>query len=207
MKNKFAVAAVILIGLGALVGGLLGRLPVTASADNAVTASRIMTDYREAVDVVEKGYVSPIDHEKVTDSSIQGMLWTLDPHSAFFTRDEFRKLSEEQASEFYGIGVSILQHRDGVYVQSIVPNTPADRSGLRYGDKFLQVDGKDAADWSSSEVSRNVRGEKGSKVKVKVERAGSSTPLEFEIVRGGVPLPSIRNYFLMSNGIGYIGLT
>ena len=207
MKNKFAVAAVILIGLGALVGGLLGRLPVTASADNAVTASRIMTDYREAVDVVEKGYVSPIDHEKVTDSSIQGMLWTLDPHSAFFTRDEFRKLSEEQASEFYGIGVSILQHRDGVYVQSIVPNTPADRSGLRYGDKFLQVDGKDAADWSSSEVSRNVRGEKGSKVKVKVDRAGSSTPLEFEIVRGGVPLPSIRNYFLMSNGIGYIGLT
>jgi carboxyl-terminal processing protease len=207
MNNKFAIAAGIVIGLGAVIGGLFGRLPVTASADNAVTASRIMADYREAVDMVEKGYVGKVDHEKITDSSIQGMLWTLDPHSAFFTRDEFRKLSEEQASEFYGIGVSILQHRDGVYVQSVVPGTPADRSGLRYGDKFLQVDGKDATEWSSSEVSKNVRGEKGSNVKVKVERAGAPAPLEFEITRGGVPLPSIRNYFLMQNGVGYVGLT
>ena len=207
MNNKFAIAAGIVIGLGAVVGGLFGRLPAAASADNAVTATRIMADYREAVDVVENGYVGKVDHEKVTDSSIQGMLWTLDPHSAFFTRDEFRKLTEEQSSEFYGIGVSILQHRDGVYVQSIVPGTPADRSGLRYGDRFLQVDGKDAKDWSSAEVSKNVRGEKGTPVKVKVERVGSPTPLEFEIVRGGVPLPSIRNYFLMQNGIGYVGLT
>ena len=207
MNNKFVIAAGIVIGLGAVIGGFFGRLPVTASADNAITATRILTDYREAIDVVEKGYVGKVDHEKITDSSIQGMLWTLDPHSAFFTRDEFRKLTEEQSSEFYGIGVSILQHRDGVYVQSVVPNTPADRAGLRYGDKFVQVDGKDTTEWSSAEVSKNVRGEKGTPVKVKVARAGAQAPLDFEIVRGGVPLPSIRNYFLMQNGIGYVGLT
>lgn len=207
MNNKFALAAGLVIALGAVIGGLFGRLPTSASADNSFTPSRIMSDYRQAVEVVEKGYVGSVDHEKITDSSIQGMLWTLDPHSAFFTRDEFRKLSEEQSSEFYGIGVSILQHRDGVYVQSVVPNTPADRAGLHYGDKFLQVDGKSSTDWSSAEVSKNVRGEKGSTVKVRVERAGASAPLDFEIVRGGVPLPSIRNYFLMPNGVGYIGLT
>ena len=134
------------------------------------------------------------------------MLWSLDPHSSFFTRDEFRKLYEEQASQFYGIGVSILQHRDGVYVQSIIPNTPADKAGLRYGDKFLSVDGKDAKEWSSSEVSKNVRGERGTVVKVKVERAGVPNPLDFEIVRGGVPLPSIRNYFMLPNSVGYVGL-
>ncbi|MCV5928200.1 PDZ domain-containing protein, partial [Escherichia coli] len=77
------------------------------------------------------------------------------------TRDEFRKLAEEQASEFYGIGVSILQHRDGVYIQSVVPNTPAEKAGLRYGDRFLEVDGKDAREWTSAEVSKNVRGPKG----------------------------------------------
>ena len=144
---------------------------------------------------------------KVADSSIQSMLWTLDPHSSFFTRDEFRKLYEEQASQFYGIGVSILQHRDGVYVQSVIPNTPADKAGLRYGDRFLQVDGKDATEWSSVEVSKNVRGKGGTPVKVKVERVSSAAPLDFEIVRGGVPLPSIRNYFMLPNGVGYVGLT
>ena len=135
------------------------------------------------------------------------MLWTLDPHSSFFTRDEFRKLYEEQSSQFYGIGVSILQHRDGVYVQSVIPNTPAEKAGLRYGDRFLEVDGKDAKEWTSSEVSKNVRGEKATTVKIKVERAGTAQPLDFEIVRGGVPLPSIRNYFMLPNGVGYVGLT
>src|SRR4029079_1333830 len=78
---------------------------------------------------------------------------------------------------------------------------------LRYGDRFLQVNGKDATDWTSAEVSKNVRGEKGTPVKVKVERVSSNTPMEFEIVRGGVPLPSIRNYFMLPNGVGYVGLT
>lgn len=207
MGNKFAIITGIFIVVGAVLGGLFGRLPVITSADSSVTTASILADYRESVDVVENNYVSTIDHEKITDSSIQGLLWTLDPHSSFFTREEFQKLTQEQASEFYGIGVSILQHRGGVFVQSVVPGTPADKAGLRYGDKFLQVDGKDAAEWSSSEVSKNVRGEKGTAVKVKVDRAGSPTPVDFEIVRGGVPLPSIRNYFLLPNGVGYVGLT
>jgi carboxyl-terminal processing protease len=135
------------------------------------------------------------------------MLWTLDPHSTFFTHDEFRKLYEEQSSQFYGIGVSILQHRDGVYVQAVIPNTPAEKAGLRYGDRFIEVDGKDAREWSSAEVSKNVRGEKDTTVKIKMERAGVAQPMTFEIVRGGVPLPSIRNYFMLPNGAGYIGLT
>lgn len=207
MNRKFVIVAVILVIVGAVVGGLFGRFSSTTSADSNVTTGRIVTDYREALDVVDKNYIGKIDHEKVADSSIQSMLWTLDPHSSFFTRDEFKKLYEEQASQFYGIGVSILQHRDGVYVQSVIPSTPADKAGLRYGDRIVQVDGKDATEWSSSEVSKNVRGEGGTAVKVRVERAAASSPLDFEIVRGGVPLPSIRNYFMLPNGVGYIGLT
>ena len=206
MNKSFAIGAVILVAIGAVMGGLFGRISTT-SADSSVTAARIVADYKEALEVVDKNYVGKIDHEKVADSSIQSMLWTLDPHSAFFTREEFRKLYEEQQSQFYGIGVSILQHRDGVYVQSVIPGTPADKAGLRYGDRIIQVDGKNAIEWSSAEVSRNVRGPGGTPVKVKVERASASGPLDFEIVRGGVPLPSIRNYFMLSNGAGYVGLT
>ena len=206
MNRGFTLSAVILVVVGALVGGLFGRLPAT-SADSSTTPDKIVSDYTEALSVIDKNYVGKVDHEKITDTSIQSMLWTLDPHSSFFTRDEFKKLYEEQSSQFYGIGVSILQHRDGVYVQSVIPNTPADKAGLRYGDRFLQVEGKDAREWSSAEVSKNVRGERGTAVKIKIDRAGSAAPLDFEITRGGVPLPSIRNYFMLPNSVGYIGLT
>jgi carboxyl-terminal processing protease len=207
MNRNFAIGAVVLVVIGAVFGGLFGRLSSTTSADSSVTAGRIVADYKEALDVIDRNYVGKIDHEKVADASIQSMLWTLDPHSSFFTRDEFKKLYEEQASQFYGIGVSILQHRDGVYVQSVIPNTPADKAGLRYGDRIVQVDGKNAIEWSSSEVSKNVRGKGGTPVKIKIERAASAAPIDFEIVRGGVPLPSIRNYFMLPNGVGYVGLT
>ena len=209
MTKKFGLIAVLIIIFGAVMGGLFGKLPAggTTSADSSVTTEKISADYREALSVIDQNYVGKIDHEKILESSIQGMLWTLDPHSAFFTREEFRKLYEEQASQFYGIGVSILQHRDGVYVQSVIPNTPADKAGVRYGDKFLSVDGKEAKEWSSSEVSRNVRGERGTTVNVKFERAGQEKPVELSIVRGGVPLPSIRNYFMLKDGVGYVGLT
>ncbi len=207
MNRKFGIAAVILVVVGAVFGGLFGRFSPATSADSSITARRIVADYTEALEVIDKNYVGKIDHERIADSSIQSMLWTLDPHSSFFTRDEFRKLYEEQTSQFFGIGVSILQHRDGVYVQSVIPNTPADKAGLRYGDRFLEVDGKDAREWTSSEVSKNVRGKGGTAVKIKIERAASDRPMDFEIVRGGVPLPSIRNYFMLSNGVGYVGLT
>ena len=207
MAKRFGLIAIILIAAGAVLGGLFGHAPFSAAASDTTTPTRVLNDYREAINVIDANYVGPVDHGKVTESSVQGMLWTLDPHSSFFSKDEFRKLQEEQASEFYGIGVSILQHRDGVYVQSIIPNTPADKAGLRYGDRFLTVDGKDARDWSSAEVSKNVRGEKGTSVKITVERVGAPAPISLEIVRGGVPLPSIRNYFMLPNGVGYIGLT
>ncbi len=207
MNRQFIFLTIILIIAGAVAGGIFGRLPARTSAESGVTSERLLADYREALEVIEKGYVGKVDGEKISESSIQGMLWTLDPHSAFFTREEFRKLDEEQSSQFYGIGVSILQHRDGVYVQSIIPNTPADKAGLRYGDRFVTVEGKDAKKWTSSEVSKNVRGERGTSVKIQIERVSSTAPLDFEIVRGGVPLPSIRNFFMLPNSVGYVGLT
>ncbi len=205
MNKKSAFIIILFIAICAIVGGVFGKFQKT-SADNSITPDRISADYREALDVIDKNYVGAIKHDDVAEKSIQSMLWTLDPHSSFFSNEEYRKLNEEQASEFYGIGVSIQQHRDGVYVQSVIPNTPADKAGLRYGDKFVLVDDKDAKDWTSSEVSKNVRGLKGTNVNIKVERSGNTKPLEFNIVRGGVPLPSIRNYFMLNDGVGYIGL-
>ena len=120
---------------------------------------------------------------------------------------EFKKLKEDQDSRFYGIGVTIVQHRDGVYIQSAVEGTPAAKLGLRYGDRIVEVDGKDARDWTSEQVSKNVRGGLGEPVKIKVDRAGHPAPLYFTIVRAAVPLPTIRNAYMIRPGTGYVGLT
>ncbi len=206
MSKKSIIGVVLLIAVSALTGGIFGGFQ-RSTADTSLTAASVSADYREAMDVIDANYVSVVNHEELSEKSIQSMLWTLDPHSSFFTSDEFRKLFEDQSSQFFGIGVSILQHRDGVYVQSVIPNTPADKAGLRYGDRFVDVDGKDAKDWTSQEVSKNVRGIEGTSVTVKIDRVGNAKPLDFTIVRGGVPLPSIRNYFMMRDGIGYVGLS
>ncbi len=207
MKKSLFLFAVLLIGLGAIAGGFFGRSTSKQQTNSKLTTEKISDDFGEALEMMDKNYVRKLDREQVLDRSVQSMLFTLDPHSSFFTSSELKKLFEEQSSRFFGIGVSILQHRDGVYVQSVVPGTPAAKQGLRYGDRFVEVDGKDATEWTSRELSDNVRGPEGTSVKVKVERVGSETPVDYTIVRGGVPFPSIRNYFMVNDKVGYVGLS
>ncbi|HEY2972078.1 MAG TPA: S41 family peptidase [Pyrinomonadaceae bacterium] len=213
MTRRFIIIASVLILIAAVVGGTIGRsrrfrhsVPVKGVVSYAQDDD-IEKDYNEAIATISVEYAGDIDYEKATQAAIQGMLSTLDPHSMYFPYNEFKKLREDQDSRFYGIGVTIVQHRDGVYIQSAVEGTPAGRLGLRYGDRILEVDGKDARDWSSEQVSKNVRGGKGEPVKLKVERAGSEAPLDFTIVRDSVPLPSIRNAYMLRPGTGYVGLT
>ncbi len=213
MTKRFIITASAIILLAALVGGTIGRsrrfrysVPANGVASRT-QADDIEKDYTEAVSAISEQYAGEIDYEKATQAAIQGMLSTLDPHSMYFPYSEFKKLKEDQDSRFYGIGVTIVQHRDGVYVQSAVEGTPAGRLGLRYGDRILEVDGKDAREWTSEQVSKKVRGGKGEPVTLKVDRAGSEAPLSFTLIRDSVPLPSIRNAYILRPGTGYVGLT
>ena len=207
------IAATSIILAAAVFGGTIGSARKFSRSTSAVAvnpyraADDIEKDYNEAITTITSNYSGDIDYEKATQAAIQGMLSTLDPHSMYFPYSEFKKLKEDQDSRFYGIGVTIVQHRDGVYVQSAVEGTPAARLGLRYGDRILEVDGKDARDWSNEQVSKNVRGGRGEPVTIKVERAGSEAPMYFTIVRDAVPLPTIRNTYIIRPGTGYIGLT
>ncbi len=199
--------------IAAVVGGTIGRsrrVRYSTPANSATALAQsvdIEKDYNEAIQAISVQYAGDIDYEKATQAAIQGMLSTLDPHSMYFPYNEFKKLKEDQGSRFYGIGVTIVQHRDGVYVQSAVENTPAGRLGLRYGDRILEVDGEDARSWTSEQVSKKVRGGRGEPVTLKVDRAGAEAPLDFTLVRDSVPLPSIRNAYILRPGTGYIGLT
>jgi len=213
IDKKVALTAAIVILAAAVFGGAVGNgrnfssFTSTNAKNSYRVADEIERDYNEAISTITSNYSGDIDHEKATQAAIQGMLSTLDPHSAYFPYSEFKKLKEDQDSRFYGIGVTIVSHRDGVYIQSAVEGTPAAKLGLKYGDRILEVDGKDARDWTSEQVSKNVRGALGEPVTIKVQRAGSEAPLYFNLVRDAVPLPSIRNAYMIRPGTGYIGLT
>ena len=213
VTKKFTATAIAVILAASIFGGTIGTTrklsSLTSGGDKNSyrVVEDIESDYNEAIATISSNYSGDIDHEKATQAAIQGMLSTLDPHSSYFPYSEFKKLKEDQSSSFYGIGVTIVQHRDGVYIQSAVDGAPAAKLGLRYGDKIVEVDGKDSRDWSSEQVSKNVRGALGEPVSIKVERAGHAAPLYFTIVRAAVPLPSIRNAYMIRPGTGYIGLT
>jgi len=210
---KFVVTAAAVVLIAAIFGGTVGSgrklsgFTTSNSKNSYRVADDIEKDYNEAVSTITSNYSGDIDHEKATQAAIQGMLSTLDPHSAYFPYSEFKKLKEDQDSRFYGIGVTIVRHNDGVYIQGVVEGTPAAKLGLKYGDRIVEVDGKNARDWSSEQVSKNVRGGLGEPVTIKVERAGSEAPQYFTIVRDAVPLPTIRNSYMIGPGTGYIGLT
>jgi carboxyl-terminal processing protease len=216
MSRNFVIVAAFIIIAASVAGGVRSRASrrhaIAKANANASTqseqfeADRVEADYQEAISTITEQYAGEVDYEKATQAAIQGMLFTLDPHSVYFPSVEFKKLKEDQSSSFYGIGVQIQRHDDGVYVQSVVEKTPASRAGLRFGDRIMAVDGKDARDWSSEEVSKNVRGDRLKTVDIKVERAGEEVPITFKITRDAVPLPSIRNAFMITPGTGYIGL-
>jgi carboxyl-terminal processing protease len=204
------ITAAVIILAATLVGGIYGRRAFSQQAGGGGAeggAERIESAYREALSVISENYVDSVDYEKANEAAVQGMLFTLDPHSSFFSPAEYRRLLQDQESRFTGIGVSILRHRDGVYVQTPIEGTPAAKAGLRFGDRIAEVDGKDAREWTTQAVSKAVRGPEGEPVTIKIERAGSQAPLYFTIKRGSVPQPSIRNAFMVKPGVGYVGLT
>ncbi len=212
-KTFGRVVAIVIIAAASLLGGMGGRsgaflafFPAPSSAKTTGVAKQIEETYNEALSTIADNYADDIDYEKASQAAIQGMLSSLDPHSNYFTKADYEKLLQDQDSRFIGIGVTILRHRDGVYIQSPVEDTPAARAGLRFGDRIVEVDGKDTRDWSTPEVSKAVRGERGKRVTLKIERAGENAPQYFTITRDSVPQPSIRTAFMIRPGVGYIAL-
>ncbi|KAF0239912.1 MAG: carboxyl-terminal processing protease, partial [bacterium] len=205
--RSFTLLIFSIILAGTLTGGFYGRkVQATPPGGEQVRATDIESSFSEALNIVEANYVDDIKHENLTKASIQNMLRTLDPHSNYFDSKEFQELQSEQHSQFFGIGVTINRRNDRVFILSAIKGTPAEQAGLRYGDAILKVDSKQATEWSTQEVLEHVRGPKGETVEIEVERAGVPKPLTFKIVRDAVPLPSIRNTYMIKPGVGYIAL-
>jgi carboxyl-terminal processing protease len=206
-RSAIKFAPLLIMAVSAVIGGLTGAPPPPNKPSEEMANQPVVRDFANVLQLIEEHYVVAPDREPLTRGAIVGMLHSLDPHSNFFDRRDFNEMQDEQSSKFYGIGVTINQRNGNIYVIGVSKGMPAERAGLRYGDAIIAVDGKSAKDWSQSDALKNVRGERGTEVEITVERAGESKPVTARIVRDEVPFPSVRNFFMLRPGMGYIGLT
>lgn len=153
-------------------------------------------------------YTDTANIERISEKGIEAMLKELDPHSVFITKDEVKKMNEPLEGNFDGIGVSFQLLNDSIHVVEVISGGPAEKVGMLAGDIIIKVDDKPSTgdsiknDW----VFKNLRGEKGTKVKVSVKRATRKEPIVFNITRDKIPIHSIDTWFMLEDSIGYIRL-
>ncbi len=185
------------------------------SASRPATPAVIQDELKEALAVIQNNYVGAktLDYNEVFKSSIDSMLHSLDPHSNYYDAKEFEQFRNDQSSRYFGIGATIgdLADADGkilaTYIKATFDGAPANRAGLRYGDKIIDVNGVSMLGKPFSEVRNHLRGPQGTTAKITVERLGTGARETMNIVRDAVPQPSISEAYMIRPGVGYINMS
>ncbi len=174
-----------------------------ASNDRANLYKKIQL-FSEVLNTIRENYVEDLDAGDLIDSAIQGMLDEVDPHTTYFTSDEFERFTTDTQGEFGGLGISIDKKGDYITVVAPIEGTPAYRMGIMAGDKIVKVDGENVVGLETDKTIKMMRGDPGTKVVITIDRPGVKDELDFEIVRDIIKIKSIPYAFKMDNGIGYI---
>lgn len=149
------------------------------------------------------GYVDPVDPDVLMSGAAEGMVRDLDPYTEFIPESEMSDFEVLTTGKYGGIGSLIRQKDDYVRIAQPYENSPADRAGLKIGDRILAIDGEPAAGFTTEEVSKRLKGEPGSKVKVSVRHL-DGTEETATIRRERIAIPGVPYAGWLSDGIGYI---
>ena len=157
--------------------------------------------FNSIVKELDMFYVDTIDPNKTN------MLYSLDPYTVYYPENDQDELEIMVKGSYGGIGSLIRYNPKSKYTVIAEPyeGMPAAESGLKAGDLLLEIDGKDLK--GNSDVSTLLRGQVGTSFKLKVQRPGVKEPLEFNIVRRSIQMPTIPYYGVMDGQVGYINLS
>ncbi len=149
------------------------------------------------------GYVDPIDADKLMEGAAAGMTRDLDPYTTYIPENQMSDFELLTTGKYGGVGALIRQKGDWVLIAEPYRNTPADKAGLKIGDKIVAIDGQDAKGFTTAKVSSLLKGDPGSKVKVTVETlAGEQKTVTIQ--RERIAIPSVPYSGWIADGIGYI---
>ena len=151
-------------------------------------------------------YVDETNEGKLVESAIVGMLKELDPHSTYSNAEEVKKMNEPLQGNFDGIGIQFNMAEDTLFVIQPVSGGPSEKVGIRAGDRITHVNDTLIAGvkMTTDDITRRLKGLKGTKVKVKVVRRGVEDLLDFTIERDKIPVYSLDASYMITPKIGYI---
>ncbi len=206
-KKKFPTLPLLLLAT-AIPALFLGARSAAAPHSRKATYAEILT-------LIEERHVPAADSKDVIYSSIHGMLGTLDPHTNFLDDEVYREMREEQRGHFFGLGIVISKRgrHEPLRVVAPIADTPAARLGVRSGDVITHIRDPranvdiDTLGLTIQESVKHLRGPRGSKVEITIDRPGFSEPLILEIERDAVRTPAVNQAYMIRPGVAYVQIS
>jgi carboxyl-terminal processing protease len=202
-KNK-KTGWLILLGFffGILVGGLFVH-NVSALSSKTYEKLKVFTD---CLEIIGKNYVEEVQTEDLITGAIEGMLNSLDSHSAYLDPDMYRQLQVETKGSFGGLGIEITIKDSILTVIAPIEDTPAYRAGIKAGDRIIKINDESTKGLSLMECVKRLRGAKGTSVTITIIREGLAEMQDVTIIRDIITIQSVKSKTL-EKGYGYLRIS
>ena len=203
-KNRFMP---LLMAVSIVVGIIIGTFYANHFSGNRLNIINSGSNrLNNLLHIIDDQYVDKVDIDSLVEKAIPQILAELDPHSVYLSADEVEMGSDDLKGSFSGVGIEFVIREDTIHVQSVVKNGPAERAGILAGDKIVSIDDKTfvGKTVTNQEAMRRLKGKKGTKVKIGIQRYGHNAPLSFTVTRGEIPQKSISAAYMLDKETGYI---
>lgn len=173
---------------------------------HATEAYDELRTFSEVLTQIQKHYVEEAKVKDLVQGAIRGMLSTLDPHSAYMTPEMYKEIQVETKGEFGGVGIQIGIKDNRLAVIAPIEGTPAHKAGIKAGDFIIKVNDETTKDLTLMEAVQRMRGPRGTKVVLTIQRDGTAEPMVFTLVRDTIKIESVKSKMIEGN-IAYVRLT
>jgi carboxyl-terminal processing protease len=202
-RTGLALVIPLAILLAVLFSGGRGAERVGAASN---TNYEDLETFTNVLAIIQKNYVEDVDTKRLIEGAINGMLASLDPHSAYLTPELYKDLQVETKGSFGGLGIEITNRNGMLTVVSPIEDTPAARAGVKAQDIILKIDGEFTKDMSLVEAVKKMRGPKNTKVKLTIKREHPQQLFDVTLNREIIKIQSVKSKTL-PGGIGYLRVT
>jgi carboxyl-terminal processing protease len=185
---------------------LLGRIGVEKVGAVPKESYEGLETFTNILAIIQKNYVDEVETKQLIEGAINGMLTSLDPHSAYLTPDLYKELQVDTKGSFGGLGLEITNRNGVLTVVSPIEDTPAYRGGIKSGDQIIKIEGEFTKDMSLVDAVKKMRGPKDTKVTLTLKRENQPDLFDVTLTREVIKIQSVKSKSL-ERGYGYVRLT